>query len=68
MNGGYSNPKYGPSRYEPILPKRYLMIKDISVNENFANSQEELKWIVFSDNAEPRSGKILINEIKIYEK
>ena len=44
------------------------MIKDISANENFANSQEELKWIVFSDNAEPRSGKILINEIEIYEK
>jgi len=68
MNGGYSNHKYGPSRYDPILPTRSLMLKDIILNETFIDSDEVLNWKVYSDNAEPRIGSVKISKIEILEK
>lgn len=68
MNGGYSSPKYGPSRYDPILPTRSLLMKSIKLNESFIDSTDILEWNVYSDNAEPRNGNICLSEIKIFEK
>lgn len=68
MNGGYARPKYGPSRYDPILPTRCLLLKDIEINEAFINSNKVLEWIIYSDNAEPRNGITKISEIEIFEK
>ncbi|ELV7526259.1 ATP-binding protein [Flavobacterium psychrophilum] len=68
INGGYSIPKYGPSRYDPILPTRSLLLKSINVKEEIINTDETLEWVVYSDNAEPRNGVIKISEIKILEK
>ena len=68
MNGGYASPKYGPSRYDPILPTRCLHLKDIKLNEKFENSDKVLEWVVYSDNAEPRNGTIKISDIEIFEK
>lgn len=67
MNGGYSVPKYGPSRYDPILPKMHLIIKEIEINEFFLSSQEDLKWLIYADNAETRKGSLKISEIKIFD-
>ena len=67
MNGGYARPKYGPSRYDPILPTRCLLLKDIEINEAFINSNRVLEWIIYSDNAEPRNGSTKISEIEIFE-
>src|SRR5690606_34903955 len=68
MNGGYARPKYGPSRYDPILPTRCLLLKDIEINEAFINSNKVLEWIIYSDNDEPRNGITKISEIEIFEK
>ena len=69
MNGGgYSNNKYGPSRYDPILPTRSLLLESVKLNEEFIESIDILEWRVYSDNAEPRSGNIKLSEIKIFEK
>lgn len=68
INGGYSIPKYGPSRYDPILPTRSLLLKSINLNEELINSDETLEWVVYSDNAEPRNGITKMSEIKIIEK
>lgn len=68
MTGGYPRPKYGPSRYDPILPLRCLHLKDITLNENILGSNDVINWIVYSDNAEPRNGAINISEIETFEK
>lgn len=68
MNGGYPSSKYGPSRYDPILPTRSLLLKSIKLNESFIGSTDILEWSVYSDNAEPRNGYIYLSEIKIFEK
>ena len=68
MNGGYSSPKYGPSRYDPILPTRCLLLESVKLNETFIESADILEWKVFSDNAEPRNGSVKLSEIKIFEK
>ena len=64
---GYTNPipKYGPSRYDPILPMRTMKLKSVKINKNFLNSEEVLEWIVFADNSEPRKGKINISQIEL---
>lgn len=68
MAGGYASPKYGPSRYDPILPTRSFLLKEIKINKSFKESNNDLNWIVFTDNAEPRKGRIKIQEIEVYEK
>jgi hypothetical protein len=68
MNGGgYADHKYGPSRYDPILPTRSLLLESVKLNEKFIESIDILEWKVYSDNAEPRSGNIKLSEIKIFE-
>ncbi|MDF2552442.1 MAG: Divergent domain protein [Chryseobacterium sp.] len=57
--------KYGPSRYDPILPRLKFEIKKIKLNRNFLETDFEIKWVVFADNAEPNAGKINLKEIKI---
>ena len=68
MTGGYASPKYGPSRYDPILPTRCLHLKDIKLNEKFESSEKVLEWIVYSDNAEPKNGTMKISKIEIFDK
>lgn len=69
VQGGYpyTIPKYGPSRYDPILPTRTFELKTVELNEEFINSDKLIKWIVFADNSEPRTGMININQIEIIE-
>jgi len=68
MNGGYSSPKYGPSRYDPILPTRCLLLESVKLNDLFIESTDILEWKIYSDNAEPRNGNIRLSEIEIIEK
>ena len=60
-------PKFGPSRYAPILPRiRKLLDLDIPrlhvCSLDYAN---EINWIVYADNAEPRSGKLRFKDILV---
>jgi hypothetical protein len=66
--GSSSIPKYGPSRYDPILPRQKLKIKTVNINENAITSREEINWQVYADNAEPKYGGILFRDIKIITK
>lgn len=68
MNGGYSSPKYGPSRYDPILPTRCLRLESLKLKDLFIGSTDILEWKIYSDNAEPRNGNIKLSEIEIIEK
>jgi hypothetical protein len=68
INGGYAQPKYGPSRYDPILPTRSFRLEEIELNEIFENSNEYIDWVVYSDNAEPINGSINFTEIRVVEK
>ncbi|HUX57536.1 MAG TPA: hypothetical protein VMV77_11220 [Bacteroidales bacterium] len=65
---GHNIPKYGPSRYDPILPTRSMRIDKIAIKDNFLKSDDNIKWEVFADNAEPRRGEIPFKDIKIIEK
>jgi len=69
IQAGYPNsiPKYGPSRYDPILPRGTMKLKTINLNESFIDSDNIVEWIVFADNSEPRKGRININKIEIVE-
>jgi hypothetical protein len=55
--------KYGPSRFDPVLPglrgrsEKLLLAKEPKLDER------EVMWTVHADNALPKSGKIRLNEI-----
>ena len=63
----YSTPKYGPSRYDPILPMRTLILETVKLDGDFQTSEKSIEWIVFADNSEPRKGSVKMNQIKIIE-
>ncbi len=65
--GSYFVPKYGPSRYDPILPSLKSYAKEVSLNINTALDERYLYWKTFADNALPKSGKIRLNEIEYEE-
>ena len=57
-------PKYGPSRYEPILPKRRFQLTQIELNEKAFKSENYLKWEIYCDNTDSRIGELDINKLK----
>ncbi|MEY8019272.1 helix-turn-helix domain-containing protein [Muriicola sp. SD30] len=59
--------KFGPSRYDPILPTRYLLLKKIGLNNTVLESTENIRWVVYCDNAEPREGSVRLADIKVIE-
>lgn len=68
MNGTRSIPKYGPSRYDPILPTRNMRLKKLFLKKNIFDSSDKIDWIVYADNSEPRRGEIELKSIKIKDK
>lgn len=66
---GYPNStnKYGPSRYDPILPMRTFVLTTVELNEEFVKSEKIIEWIIFADNSEPRKGRISFNQIELIE-
>lgn len=69
VQSGYPNPtpKYGPSRYDPILPMGTLVLKTVKLNGDLLDSEKFIEWIVLADNSEPRKGSMKINQIEIFE-
>ncbi len=68
MNGTRTIPKYGPSRYEPLLPRRDMRLEKIMLNDSFLRADDKIEFIVFCDNSDPRRGEVKINEIEIKNK
>jgi len=61
-------PKYGPSRYTPILPMRKMLISTQDINLNAEYSATEIEWTVYADNAKTQKGKIRFSDIEKEEK
>lgn len=57
--------KYGPSRYDPILPRLRFKIKSLKLNKEIFHSSSVIKWEVYADNSEPIRGETDLKEIKI---
>jgi hypothetical protein len=60
--------KYGPSRYDPILPRLRFRIHSLNLNKEILHSSGLIKWEVYADNAEPISGEIELKDIKVIKK
>lgn len=56
--------KYGPSRYEPILP-RLTFEKSISLETDVTPFSGIIYWTIYADDAEPKGGEIMIQDIKL---
>lgn len=67
VTGSYPNMKtaYGPSRFDPILPKTRGSSKAISLAVNPQLDEREITWTVFADNAELKEGKIKLKDIPV---
>lgn len=63
IGGGY--PKYGPSRFDPVLPGLSGPSTNFSLVEDPKLNYREITWTVHADNAPPQSGSILLHEIPV---
>jgi hypothetical protein len=68
--GGGSYKKYGPSRYDPILPRITTKLdhNEIELHEYYADPENEIEWTIYADNAEPRSGRMTFRDVPITKK
>jgi hypothetical protein len=58
--------KYGPSRFDPILPGMHSRADKIKIIEGFNLFNEEyIEWKVYADNALPKTGRIKIADIPV---
>lgn len=57
--------KYGPSRYEPILPKVKSNLKSIALKDDFELVDHCIIWTVYADNSIPQEGEIKFSDIEI---
>ena len=66
FTGFSTNNKYGPSRYNPILPKLRMRLDTIEFNDLIFNNEIEINWEVYADNAEMKTGTIKIRRNETY--
>ncbi|MDQ3191773.1 MAG: ATP-binding protein [Bacteroidota bacterium] len=59
--------KYGPSRFDPVLPGTKGRSKEFKLDENSLFDEREINWTVYADNARPKTGSVKLNEIRIVE-
>jgi hypothetical protein len=70
---GYSMdiPKYGPSRFDPILPGLYCQLKCFKIepdNEEVLHSEKfAIRWVAHADNAPQASGEIKLKDIPLVD-
>ncbi|MBU1261604.1 ATP-binding protein [bacterium] len=61
-----SRPKYGPSRFDPILPG-LSHPWSIQLNNSFSKAGL-LRWSTYADNAPPNKGEIQVQKIKKFDR
>ncbi len=61
------HPKYGPSRYNPLLPTRRIKLdtEEIELHEFYNDSSPLIEWVVYADNSEPQLGSTSFGEIQV---
>lgn len=66
-SGNYTFPKYGPSRYDPLLPGLVTEVDEInllsSTWKKLKKAEHIIRWAIYADNAPPRSGEIAVADI-----
>jgi hypothetical protein len=65
---GGAHRKYGPSRFDPVLPGLRGRPEKLKLVEHPQLDHREVSWIVHADNAPPRIGKVKLNEIPVIKK
>jgi hypothetical protein len=60
---GNISEKYGPSRYEPILPRQRFKLTEIKLTNYPFDYENILEWEIFCDNSQPIAGKIRFAEL-----
>jgi len=65
--GGYSK-KYGPSRFDPILPGLYGRSEKLKIADNAELNERKITWTIYADSAPPMTGSVKLNEIEIIER
>lgn len=55
---GNVSEKYGPSRYEPILPRQRFKLTEIKLTNYPFDYENILEWEIFCDNSQPITGEI----------
>jgi hypothetical protein len=60
---GNVSKKYGPSRYDPILPNRRFKLTEIELDNYPFDHENFIEWEIFCDNANPKEGAIRLNEL-----
>ena len=64
LNGFNAKTKYGPSRYDPILPSQSFRLTDLKLNDKEAfHHYNNIKWEVFCDNSEPLKGEVRFQDL-----
>lgn len=62
-------PKYGPSRFDPILPGLFgrseKILLSYSVDDFLSRNDYEIKWRVHADNAPVKIGSTFLNKISV---
>lgn len=59
-------PKYGPSRFDPILPGMHSRPEELKLNDDISGFQNTyISWKVYADNAPPKEGKIQVKDIPV---
>jgi hypothetical protein len=60
--------KYGPSRFDPVLPGLNGRSEKLKLKDEPILDDREISWTVYADNSQPKSGKIKLTEIPLIEK
>lgn len=55
--------RYGPSRYEPILPHQRLKIKTIDLGQYWSDEENVIEYEVYCDNAPPIKNQIMVKSL-----
>lgn len=55
--------KYGPSRFDPVLPGTRSRYEKIRLINNLHHWDKELFWTIYADNAEVKQGSIKLSEL-----
>jgi hypothetical protein len=64
--GDISKPKqYGPARQEPLLPGMQMTLRSFPIYIESIKDGDVLSWTLHADNAEPQTGTLGFDEIKL---
>ena len=64
---GYGIPKYGPSRFDPVLPECKGRSEKLRLVLNPKLDERVITWTVHADNASPKTGTIKLIEVPVIE-